>query len=1042
MKAVKYKKALSAALCAFMLCASPTAVLADRLPWYDQQSTVTGTGGAAATEHPLASAAAMRILQAGGNAVEAAIAASAVQGVVRPFSGGIGGGGYMHIYLKDTNQFIVLDHRDVAASSFGPSSFLDENGNEFADVIRDSSGVAVGVPGMVKAWEEALQLYGSGQLTLSDVLQPAIEAAEDGFYADHNFIREITENAERFRAFTSTTDIYLNPDGSVPAPGTLMKNPDLADTYRLIAQHGSSVFYQGEIGQALVQTVNHPPVSSSPSFQVLPGSMSMSDVQNYQTLTYSPLHVNYRGYDIYGLPPSSSAGATIGEALNILEGYPLASMPRSTALHYYLEASRRAFADRNAYLGDPNTFSGPMPISGMLSKNYAEQVRQEITERGTQRIVDAGNPWPFDANPQLQAQPLPSRGKQIFAADFAGTANGSPWDDTGKFATGFGIGSGSPGIGVTMSVYNEAGRIELPGAQYGYARASSVSAPVYDSEVLLRFKLDELGGNRNLRVWLRADDWNSTSAPHNGYGVEINTASDTIRMIRTRDSNGVYGLSTASHARTTDWQWLRFRVEGDQLRVRIWKDGEQEPRDSWTQSLQSQSVNSKGTFMLSAVELTGAAEGGGIQVDDIRVTELNPASLTADFSQAANGASWDSTNLFTTNVGIGSSNPGTGGVIDIQDGIGRMYVDKTKFAYARATSVMNAVYDSELLVKFKMDSLGADRNLRLWLRADGWNSTSAPHNGYGVEINTQSDTIRLLRTRQSNGIYGLTTIDHPRTTDWQWLRFRVEGNVLKVRLWNDGQPEPVDWLHQRTNGDVTAPGKWMASAIELTGGTGIQGGSFLIDELKVYNLDAVNTRESTIHLTVSDADGNIVAYTHTLNSIGGNAMVVPGYGFLLNNGLNTRVPSSSPEGHPNAPRPGMRSLSSMSPTIVLQNGEPVLALGSPGGQTILTSVLQVLINRLDFGMTLPQAVAAPRLSQNNGNAYGRTLIEPEVTAMPEYEQLRQLGQPFSISGLTYGIGSVNAIAFLPDGQVQPVSEPVRRGGGSAMVESLYPPASP
>lgn len=1033
MSKLSLKTWASGALASVMLLSAPTAVLPDRLPWYEQDWNVTGTGGAAATEHPLSTQAAMEILAMGGNAVEAAIAASAMQGVVRPFSGGIGGGGYMHIYLEDEDRFVVLDHRDVAQSSFGPNAFLDGEGNEYDNSVRDNSGMAVGVPGTVKAWEEALALYGSG-LTLEDVLQPAIDVAENGFYADANLIREITENADRFRGFQSTIDLYLNPDGSVPAVGTLMKNQDLADTYRLIADEGSAVFYTGEIAEAIVDTVNTPPAVATPPILIHPGSMTLSDMANYSTATYDALHTTYRGYDIYGAPPSSAGGTTIGLALNVLEGYDMDTLPRDEALHYYLEASRHAFADRNEYLGDPLTFTGPMPVTGLLSSGYAEQVRQRITEWGSGRQVEPGDPWPFDANPGLWQDPLPSRGKEAFAFDFANAADGS-WDATSEFVTQVGTGSTLPGVGAEIDIANGVGDIQLSGTQYAYARAAADMSPVYDSELLVRFKIDELGGDRNLRFWLRADEWNSTTAPHNGYAVEIKTGEDNVRVLRTRDGNAVYGLTQFAHERTTDWQWLRFRVEGNQLKVRLWNDGEPEPRQSWTHTLQNSQVSAPGSFKLSALELTGAAQGGGFQISDIDVRDLNPVAFATEFTGMADGASWEANGQFVTGFGIGSSRPNEGAVIEVQDEKGYIHLAPNRYTYARAKANMNPVYDSELLVKFKMDQLGDDRNLRFWLRADEWNSTSSPHNGYGVEFNTSSDTIRIVRTRNSNGIFGLTTLDHPRTTNWQWLRLRVEGAGIKVKVWPDGSAEPPHWLHQRNNSDVTAPGQFMVSAAELTGGT--TGGSFQIDDLKVYDLDALGNRESTIHLTVSDADGNIVAYTNTINSIGGNAMVVPGYGFLLNNGLNSRVPSSSPEGHPNAPRPGMRSLSSMSPTIVMKNGDPVMALGSPGGGTITTSVLQILVNYIDFGMSLPDAVDAPRLSQRNHSGTGRTLAESEFTLTPEYDLLQNRGQYFDISGLDYGIGAVNAIGFLPGGQVQAVSERVRRGGGSAMVESVY-----
>lgn len=182
--------------------------------------------------------------------------------------------------------------------------------------------------------------------------------------------------------------------------------------------------------------------------------------------------------------------------------------------------------------------------------------------------------------------------------------------------------------------------------------------------------------------------------------------------------------------------------------------------------------------------------------------------------------------------------------------------------------------------------------------------------------------------------------------------------------------------------------------------------------------------QSTTHLTTADRWGNVVAYTLTIESIGGNGIVVPGRGFLLNNELTDFNFTDTQGGNdPNLPAPGKRPRSSMAPTIVLSDGAPLLAVGSPGGATIITTVLQVLVNRLDLGMDLPQAIAAPRASQRNAAA---------VQAEPAFPRadLQALGHAFVD---TPEIGAATGIEFLPDGRLQAVAEPVRRGGGSAGV---------
>ena len=190
--------------------------------------------------------------------------------------------------------------------------------------------------------------------------------------------------------------------------------------------------------------------------------------------------------------------------------------------------------------------------------------------------------------------------------------------------------------------------------------------------------------------------------------------------------------------------------------------------------------------------------------------------------------------------------------------------------------------------------------------------------------------------------------------------------------------------------------------------------------------DVSHPRQSTTHLVVSDRQGTVVSYTFTIESTGGNGIVVPGYGFLLNNEL-TDFDFGSPT-HPNRAEGGKRPRSSMSPTIVTRNGQPVYAVGSPGGSTIIPTVAQVLLERLDLGASLPEAIARPRAAQRNTAA---TTAEPAFISSPEGQALiRGYGHSFTPMA---EIGAVTGLEFLPGGRVLAAAEPVRRGGGSAAV---------
>jgi gamma-glutamyltranspeptidase / glutathione hydrolase len=555
-------------------------------------ATATGTGGAAATVDTLATQAAVDTLRGGGNAVDAAVTAAAVLGVTEPFSSGIGGGGFMVVYRASDGKVTTIDGRERAPAAMRPDSFW-ENDRPLPFNDARFSGLSVGVPGTVETWDEALLRYGT--ISMADALQPAIRVARNGFVVDQTFFDQTQQNVDYFDDVPSTAALYLDSDGTPHDVGTVFRNPDLASTYERIVHLGPKGFYRGAVADALVETVQHPPVSQTANHTWRAGLMTIRDLKAYVAPERAPTHVGYRGLDVYSMGPPSSGGSTVGEALNILKGYPLSTLTREAALHYYLEASRFSFADRNSFLADPDYFA--VPLRGLLSDGFAETRRGLITSTAATSPVAPGDPYPFNGG--------------------------------------------------------------------GGAAAAAVS---------------------------------------------------------------------------TDTQ--------------------------------------------------------------------------------------------------------------------------------------------------------------------------------------------------------------PRTTT---------------------------------------------------------------------------------HITTADRWGNVVSYTFTIESTGGAGMVVPGFGFLVNNELTDFNFDSLT--HPNRVEGGKRPRSSMSPTIVLRDGNPFLAVGSPGGSTIITTVLQILVDRVDLGLTLPQAIADPRLSQRNTST---TQVEPSFLATPEATALSARGHVFST---TPEIGAATGIEFLGGGQLLAAAEPVRRGGGSAMVVS-------
>jgi gamma-glutamyltranspeptidase/glutathione hydrolase len=359
-----------------------------------KQPTAVGTGGGAASVDALGTRAAIETLEQGGNAVDAAVAAAGVLGVVEPFSCGIGGGGFMVIRTPE-GEVTTIDSRELSPEAMRPDSFM-ENGSPLAFNDARYSGLSAGVPGTVAGWDRALDRYGTR--SFRDVLAPGIEVAREGFVVDRTFVSQTEPNIPWFDDIPSTAKLYLDRDGTARDEGHVLRNPDLASTYRRIAGNGPAGFYSGPVAEAMVDAARRPPVARDADHRWRPGLMTEADVGGYTAPGRDPAHIRYRGLDVWGMGPPSSGGSTVGEELNILEGYGDLAADRTRAFHLLLEASRFSFADRNAYLADPAHFD--VPLTGLLSDSFAAERRALINQnRAAQSPVAPGDPYDNQGEP-------------------------------------------------------------------------------------------------------------------------------------------------------------------------------------------------------------------------------------------------------------------------------------------------------------------------------------------------------------------------------------------------------------------------------------------------------------------------------------------------------------------------------------------------------------------------------------------------------------------------------------------------------------------
>src|SRR5580700_4259878 len=379
------------------------------------QQAVRGAHGMVATDEELGSQAGVEILKRGGNAVDGAVAVAFALAVVEPAAGNIGGGGFMLVRLAD-GRTSFFDYREVAPAKATRDMYIKPDGT--LDKELSVFGYkSVAVPGTVAGLELALKAY--GKLKLADVLAPAIHLAEDGFPISEKLARQLEGERPELQHFTVSRRIFLN-DGKMFHPGDTFKQPELAATLKRIVKNGAAEFYRGETAKMLVDDMRR-----------MGGLITLEDLAQYQPKVREALHANYEvdghKWDVITSPPPSSGGVAIIQAMNMLHDIPLKGWDDAQSVHMVVETMRRVFADRAAYLADPD-FS-KVPVDGLTSDCYAKELTATIDplRASSSKEVKAGTPHVCGVSASKEVAP-----QAISLNDGPHTTHFSVVDDAGN----------------------------------------------------------------------------------------------------------------------------------------------------------------------------------------------------------------------------------------------------------------------------------------------------------------------------------------------------------------------------------------------------------------------------------------------------------------------------------------------------------------------------------------------------------------------------------------------------------------------------------
>lgn len=379
----KFNKALLIFIILLSVCLLISYAIAQDSPLYSDKDIfhpVQGQNGMVASQERYATEAGLQVLKEGGNAIDAAVTVGFTLAVTLPRAGNIGGGGFMVIHLANSNQMLAIDYREKAPKAAFRDMFIDKNGN-YDPEKSQYSYLAVGVPGTVAGLTMALEKYGT--ISLERALKPAIELAEQGFPISQDLHDALVEARERMQASPASMAIFYKEDGVPYETGELLVQKDLAKSLRRMAKEGADVFYKGAIADAIAADM-----------KANGGLITKKDLADYTAVKRDTVHGTYRGYDIYSMPLPSSGGIHLIQMLNLLEAFPIKSLGHNTAqtIHLMAESMKLAYADRSKFLGDSDFV--PVPISGLISKRYADTLRKTINQKRatpSQKILP-GNP--------------------------------------------------------------------------------------------------------------------------------------------------------------------------------------------------------------------------------------------------------------------------------------------------------------------------------------------------------------------------------------------------------------------------------------------------------------------------------------------------------------------------------------------------------------------------------------------------------------------------------------------------------------------------